>query len=68
MPSSLSKAGSGDSVPQMRSSVTPSVGPGVNYEVRLSADQKDFNLVMHPVYQTLRSRPNANLSVVPGGN
>jgi len=56
-----------ESIPQARSSATPSVGAAVNLEMRMSADQKSMNVVMQPVYQTLKNgRPAANLSVVPG--
>jgi tetratricopeptide (TPR) repeat protein len=56
-----------EAIPQARTSVTPKVGAGVNLEVRMSNDQKSMNLVMQPVYQTLKNgRPTSNLSVVPG--
>jgi len=56
-----------ETIPQARTSATPSAGAGVNLEVRMSSDQRTMNLVMQPVYQTLKNgRPAANLSAVPG--
>lgn len=56
-----------ESLPNQRTGITPNVGAGVNVEVRVSNDRKDTNLVMHPVYQTLKNARPANLSMVPGG-
>jgi tetratricopeptide (TPR) repeat protein len=49
-----------------RSSANSSVGVGMNYELRESADRKTMNMVMQPVYETLQAQRSINLSVVPG--
>lgn len=65
----LKAPGTGDTVPNLRTSVTPTIGASVNLEYRMSPDNRGYNVVMHPVFETLRvGRPTVNLSVVPGAS
>jgi hypothetical protein len=58
-------------LPAYQASVAPLSGAGVDLtaQFRLSADRRQMDLVMQPVFQTVNAgRPPVNLSVIPGGS
>src|SRR5262249_2393389 len=55
--------------PVNQSPVTPIQGAGVSMtgQVRLSADQRELEMVMRPYFQSV-GRPSVNLPLIPGGS